>query len=72
MQLHCGLFLCDLFRKLTKAKGPAGAKEEEKPKGLTLFGRKPPTPKLLKAFANLRALKGKDVSVHLQLLLMTH
>uniref|UniRef100_UPI001ED7DCAD cyclic nucleotide-gated cation channel beta-3-like n=1 Tax=Scatophagus argus TaxID=75038 RepID=UPI001ED7DCAD len=38
-------------RKLTKAKGPAAAKtNEEKPKGLTLFGPKPPTPKLFKAF----------------------
>ncbi|TKS87953.1 hypothetical protein D9C73_022077 [Collichthys lucidus] len=36
--------------KLTKAKGPAGAKAEEKPKGLTLFQQKPPTPKLLRAF----------------------
>uniref|UniRef100_A0A3B4X1S1 Cyclic nucleotide-gated cation channel beta-3-like n=2 Tax=Seriola TaxID=8160 RepID=A0A3B4X1S1_SERLL len=44
-------------KKLTKAKGPAGAKAEDKPKGLTLFGQKPPTPKLLKAFANLRKLK---------------
>lgn len=33
-----------------KAKGPAAAKvEEEKKKGLTLFGPKPPTPKLLRA-----------------------
>lgn len=47
-----------LWRKLTKAKGPPGAKTaEEKPKGLTLFGPKPPTPKLLKAFANLRKMK---------------
>ncbi|XP_075309196.1 cyclic nucleotide-gated channel beta-3-like [Odontesthes bonariensis] len=38
-------------RKLMKAKGPAGAKaEEEKKKGLALFGPKPPTPKLLRAF----------------------
>ncbi|XP_061821848.1 cyclic nucleotide-gated channel beta-3-like [Nerophis lumbriciformis] len=38
-------------RKLMKAKGPAAAKaEEEKKKGLTLFGPKPPTPKLLRAF----------------------
>lgn len=34
-----------------KAKGPAAAKaEEEKKKGLALFGPKPPTPKLLRAF----------------------
>ncbi|XP_019722741.1 cyclic nucleotide-gated cation channel beta-3 [Hippocampus comes] len=37
-------------RKLMKAKGPAAAKaEEEKKKGLALFGAKPPTPKLLRA-----------------------
>lgn len=42
------LYLC---RKLMKAKGPAAAKvEEEKKKGLALFGPKPPTPKLLRAF----------------------
>lgn len=41
------LYLC---RKLMKAKGPAAAKvEEEKKKGLALFGPKPPTPKLLRA-----------------------
>ncbi|XP_039983452.1 cyclic nucleotide-gated cation channel beta-3 [Xiphias gladius] len=45
-------------RKLIKAKGPAAAKtNEERQKGLTLFGQKPPTPKLLKAIANLRKLK---------------
>jgi len=34
-----------------KAKGPAAAKaDEEKKKGLALFGPKPPTPKLLRAF----------------------
>lgn len=34
-----------------KAKGPAAAKvEEEKKKGLALFGPKPATPKLLRAF----------------------
>lgn len=34
-----------------KAKGPAAAKvEEEKKKGLALFGPKPPTPKFLRAF----------------------
>lgn len=33
-----------------KAKGPAAAKvEEDKKKGLVLFGAKPPTPKLLQA-----------------------
>ncbi|KAL6488674.1 hypothetical protein MHYP_G00024150 [Metynnis hypsauchen] len=38
-------------RKLMKAKGPAAAKaEEEKKKGLAMFGNKPPTPKLLRAF----------------------
>uniref|UniRef100_A0A8P4KGC5 Cyclic nucleotide-binding domain-containing protein n=1 Tax=Dicentrarchus labrax TaxID=13489 RepID=A0A8P4KGC5_DICLA len=37
-------------KKLMKAKGPAAAKvDEEKKKGLTLFGPKPPTPKLLRA-----------------------
>ncbi|XP_049604942.1 cyclic nucleotide-gated channel beta-3 isoform X1 [Syngnathus scovelli] len=36
-------------RKLMKAKGPAAAKaDEEKKKGLALFGAKPPTPKLLR------------------------
>lgn len=34
-----------------KAKGPAAAKvEEDKKKGLALFGPRPPTPKLLRAF----------------------
>ncbi|XP_060921124.1 cyclic nucleotide-gated cation channel beta-3 isoform X2 [Labrus mixtus] len=38
-------------RKLMKAKGPAAAKaDEDKKKGLALFGPKPPTPKLLRAF----------------------
>ncbi|TDG97141.1 hypothetical protein EPR50_G00222700 [Perca flavescens] len=38
-------------RKLMKAKGPAAANAEvEKKKGLVLFGPKPPTPKLLRAF----------------------
>uniref|UniRef100_A0A087XRB0 Cyclic nucleotide gated channel subunit beta 3, tandem duplicate 1 n=1 Tax=Poecilia formosa TaxID=48698 RepID=A0A087XRB0_POEFO len=42
-------------RQLVKAKAAAGAPtKDEKPKGLTLFGQKPPTPKLLKAFGNLR------------------
>ncbi|XP_030613065.1 cyclic nucleotide-gated cation channel beta-3 [Archocentrus centrarchus] len=45
-------------RKLVKAKAAVPAKgNEEKPKGLAMFGAKPPTPKLLKAFANLRKLK---------------
>ncbi|XP_037136302.1 cyclic nucleotide-gated cation channel beta-3-like [Syngnathus acus] len=43
-------------RKLTKAKQPAGAKDEEKPKGLAGFRPKPPTPKIMKAFANFRKL----------------
>ncbi|XP_039983451.1 cyclic nucleotide-gated cation channel beta-3-like [Xiphias gladius] len=38
-------------RKLMKAKGPVAAKaEQEKKKGLALFGTKPATPKLLRAF----------------------
>uniref|UniRef100_A0A8D0A9M5 Cyclic nucleotide gated channel subunit beta 3, tandem duplicate 2 n=1 Tax=Sander lucioperca TaxID=283035 RepID=A0A8D0A9M5_SANLU len=38
-------------RKLMKAKAPAAANAEvEKKKGLVLFGPKPPTPKLLRAF----------------------
>nr|XP_019942828.1 PREDICTED: cyclic nucleotide-gated cation channel beta-3-like [Paralichthys olivaceus] len=42
-------------RQLLKAKGPAAAKtNEEKQKGLTLFGTKPQTPKLIKAFADMR------------------
>uniref|UniRef100_I3JAN0 Cyclic nucleotide gated channel subunit beta 3, tandem duplicate 1 n=1 Tax=Oreochromis niloticus TaxID=8128 RepID=I3JAN0_ORENI len=45
-------------RKLIKAKGAVPAKgNEEKQKGLALFGPKPPTPKLLRAFANLKKLK---------------
>ncbi|KAL4000807.1 hypothetical protein ACER0C_006106 [Sarotherodon galilaeus] len=45
-------------RKLVKAKGAVPAKDnEEKQKGLALFGPKPPTPKLLRAFANLKKLK---------------
>ncbi|KAM9774963.1 cyclic nucleotide-gated cation channel beta-3-like isoform X2 [Syngnathus typhle] len=43
-------------RKLTKAKQPAGAKDEEKPKGLAGFGPRPPTPKIMRAFANFRKL----------------
>uniref|UniRef100_A0A3P8W1E5 Cyclic nucleotide gated channel subunit beta 3, tandem duplicate 1 n=1 Tax=Cynoglossus semilaevis TaxID=244447 RepID=A0A3P8W1E5_CYNSE len=42
-------------RQLLKAKGPAAAKAaEEKQKGLALFGQKPPTPKMVRAFADLR------------------
>ncbi|KAK7123511.1 hypothetical protein R3I93_021821 [Phoxinus phoxinus] len=39
-------------RKLLKAKGPppAAKADEEKKKGLTMFGQKPPTPKFLRAF----------------------
>ncbi|XP_055363997.1 cyclic nucleotide-gated cation channel beta-3 isoform X2 [Betta splendens] len=38
-------------RELMKAKAPAAAKvDEEKKRGLVLFGAKPPTPKLLRAF----------------------
>ncbi|KAM6953119.1 cyclic nucleotide-gated channel beta-3-like [Aplochiton taeniatus] len=38
-------------RSLMKAKGPVAAKaDEDKKKGLALFGPKPPTPKLLRAF----------------------
>ncbi|XP_077480793.1 cyclic nucleotide-gated channel beta-3-like isoform X1 [Stigmatopora argus] len=44
-------------RKLTKAKAPPGAKDEEKPRGLANFGPKPPTPKIMRAFMNLRKLK---------------
>ncbi|XP_075870978.1 cyclic nucleotide-gated channel beta-3-like [Nelusetta ayraudi] len=44
-------------RQLTKAKAPAAKATEEKPKGFTLFGPKPPTPKLLKAFGNLMKVK---------------
>uniref|UniRef100_A0A1A8Q797 Cyclic nucleotide gated channel beta 3 n=1 Tax=Nothobranchius pienaari TaxID=704102 RepID=A0A1A8Q797_9TELE len=42
-------------RQLMKSKAATGAQaKEEKQKGLALFGQKPPTPKLLRAFANLR------------------
>ncbi|XP_076850756.1 cyclic nucleotide-gated channel beta-3 [Brachyhypopomus gauderio] len=38
-------------RKLMKTKGSAGVRtEEERKKGLELFGAKPPTPKMLRAF----------------------
>ncbi|KAJ8010404.1 hypothetical protein DPEC_G00074730 [Dallia pectoralis] len=41
-------------RKLMKAKGPAAAKAvEDKKKGMSLFGPKPPTPKFLRAFGGL-------------------
>ncbi|XP_035855505.1 cyclic nucleotide-gated cation channel beta-3 isoform X3 [Sander lucioperca] len=47
-------------KKLTKAKGPTTAKtNEEKPKGTTLFGPKPPTPKLLRLFENMKKLANK-------------
>ncbi|KAM9839659.1 cyclic nucleotide-gated channel beta-3-like [Aulostomus maculatus] len=43
-------------RKLMKAKGPAAAKaQEEKKKGLALFGPKPPTPKLLRTVNALKS-----------------
>ncbi|XP_069554211.1 cyclic nucleotide-gated channel beta-3 [Brachyistius frenatus] len=49
-------------KKLVKAKGAASAKtNEEKHKGLALFGRKPPTPKLLRAFGNM--LKAKKAAM---------
>ncbi|XP_034022700.1 cyclic nucleotide-gated cation channel beta-3-like [Thalassophryne amazonica] len=42
-------------KKLIKAKGPARAeKNEEKPKGLALFGQKTPTPKMLRTLSALR------------------
>ncbi|XP_037549920.1 cyclic nucleotide-gated cation channel beta-3 [Nematolebias whitei] len=42
-------------RQLMKSKAATGAQaKQEKQKGLALFGQKPPTPKLLKAFVNLR------------------
>lgn len=48
--LYQWAFVHVVCRKLMKAKGPAAAKvEEEKKKGLALFGPKPPTPKLLRA-----------------------
>lgn len=38
-----------------KSKAATGAPDkQEKQKGLALFGQKPPTPKLLKVFGNLR------------------
>ncbi|XP_063062953.1 cyclic nucleotide-gated cation channel beta-3-like [Engraulis encrasicolus] len=46
-------------RQLMKAKGPAAAKAaEDKKKGLALFGPKPPTPKLLRAFGAGLKTKG--------------
>ncbi len=46
-------WLTPFHRKLLKAKGPppAAKADEEKKKGLAMFGQKPPTPKLLRAFA---------------------
>uniref|UniRef100_A0A1A8JDU0 Cyclic nucleotide gated channel beta 3 n=2 Tax=Nothobranchius kuhntae TaxID=321403 RepID=A0A1A8JDU0_NOTKU len=42
-------------RQLMKTKAATGAQaKEEKQKGLALFGQKPPTPKFLRAFGNLR------------------
>ncbi|KAM8823861.1 cyclic nucleotide-gated channel beta-3 isoform 2-T2 [Spinachia spinachia] len=41
-------------RKLTKAKGPPAAKNEEKQKGNPFFTEKPQTPKLLKFMSNFR------------------
>ncbi|KAL4631046.1 cyclic nucleotide-gated cation channel beta-3-like [Arapaima gigas] len=38
-------------KKLMKAKGPATAGPVERKKGLALFSEKPPTPKMLRAFA---------------------
>ncbi|TDG97140.1 hypothetical protein EPR50_G00222690 [Perca flavescens] len=47
-------------RKLTKAKGPAPAKDNEaKPKGVTMFGQKPPTPKMMKLFQNMKKAANK-------------
>uniref|UniRef100_A0A672G2D3 Cyclic nucleotide gated channel subunit beta 3, tandem duplicate 1 n=1 Tax=Salarias fasciatus TaxID=181472 RepID=A0A672G2D3_SALFA len=48
-------------RKLLKAKGPVAAKAEDKPKGLNVFGQKPPTPKIMKLFGNIR--KGQAAKV---------
>lgn len=47
-------------RKLMKAKAATGGKPEEKPKGNALFQTKPPTPKMLKAIANLRKLRNQE------------
>ncbi|KAI9542819.1 hypothetical protein NQZ68_016123 [Dissostichus eleginoides] len=45
-------------KKLMKAKGPAAAKaDDDKKKGLALFGPKPPTPKLLRAFGGKNMLE---------------
>ncbi|XP_072306629.1 cyclic nucleotide-gated channel beta-3-like [Eucyclogobius newberryi] len=53
-------------KKLMKAKGPAAAKvEEEKKKGLALFGPKPATPKLLRAFGgNINKKLVEKLKVH--------
>uniref|UniRef100_A0A3B4ALY9 Cyclic nucleotide-binding domain-containing protein n=1 Tax=Periophthalmus magnuspinnatus TaxID=409849 RepID=A0A3B4ALY9_9GOBI len=40
--------------KLMKAKAPTGAKAEDKPKGMTLFQNKPPTPKMFRALRKLK------------------
>lgn len=49
------VFVHSSWRKLTKAKAPPAAKtNEDKQKGLTLFGQKPATPKLFRAFGNMR------------------
>lgn len=46
-----------------KAKGPAAAKAEvDKKKGLALFGPKPPTPKMLRAFGGKDFLKKLKVT----------
>uniref|UniRef100_A0A8D3BES9 Cyclic nucleotide-binding domain-containing protein n=1 Tax=Scophthalmus maximus TaxID=52904 RepID=A0A8D3BES9_SCOMX len=52
-------------RKLLKAKGPVAAKtNEEKQKGLTLFGTKPQTPKMLRALRAGGFLDKLKVSSH--------
>lgn len=63
-------FFCScVCRKLMKAKGPAAAKAEvEKQKGLVLFGPKPPTPKMLRAFGGKNFLAKMKVVfyIHVQ------
>ncbi|CAL8311770.1 unnamed protein product [Merluccius merluccius] len=56
-------------KKLMKAKGPAAAKaDEDKKKGASLFGPRPPTPKLLRAFGKrgllekLKAMRANEAS----------
>ncbi|CAB1340799.1 unnamed protein product, partial [Coregonus sp. 'balchen'] len=47
-------------KKLMKAKGPAAAKAvEDKKNGLALFGPKPPTPKMLRAFGGCKGFMEK-------------